>query len=177
MRQRAAATEYRKASSVRYYADGNTVRVQEPVLTPERRRKAVERVQADKRRREQELAEAKAKQKAAARQRALSIDLPYLLLLTAAVFATVLIVYQYLSLKASIDQHMNSVKTLELRLEDMKMENDALEQSINTSVDLNHVYNVAVNELGMVHAGKDSIIQYDKTESEYVRQYEDIPKK
>ena len=28
----------------------------------------------------------------------------------------------------------------------------------------------------MVYAGKDQTITYDKTESEYVRQYEDIPK-
>ena len=177
MRQRRETTEYQKpSSSVRYYADGNTVRVTEPVLTPERRRRAIEQVQADKRRREQARAEAEARQKAAERQRALSIGLPFLIVLTAAVIATMGIVYNYLSLKASIDQHMSTVKTLELQLENMKMENDALEQSINTSVDLNHVYNVAVNELGMVRAGKDSIIQYDKTESEYVRQYEDIPK-
>ena len=29
----------------------------------------------------------------------------------------------------------------------------------------------------MVHAGKDNIITYDKTESEYVRQNEDITEK
>ena len=30
-------------------------------------------------------------------------------------------------------------------------------------------------ELGMVYAKKDQVLLYDKTESEYVRQYEDIP--
>ena len=70
---------------------------------------------------------------------------------------------------------MNSIKTLETRLDTLRTENDALEKSIDTSVDLNKVYEVATNELGMVRVGQDNIIQYDKTESEYVKQYEDIP--
>ena len=43
-------------------------------------------------------------------------------------------------------------------------------------MDLDHVYKVATEELGMVYANKNQILLYDKTESEYVRQYEDIPK-
>ena len=70
---------------------------------------------------------------------------------------------------------MDSIKSLETTLDNLRTENDALERSIDTSIDLNYVYNVAVNELGMVRIGQGNIIQYDKTESEYVRQYEDIP--
>ena len=57
----------------------------------------------------------------------------------------------------------------------MLTENDALETSINTSVDLNKIYEIATKELGMVYARKNQVLLYDKTESEYVRQYEDIP--
>ena len=106
----------------------------------------------------------------------LSISLPLLTLLTVAVIATLFLCYRYLCLNASIDARMDHIEQLEAQLENLKTENDALEQSIDTSVDLNYVYDVAVNELGMIHAGKDNIISYDKTESEYVRQYEDIPK-
>ena len=70
---------------------------------------------------------------------------------------------------------MDNIKSLETRLDNLRTENDALERSIDTSVDLNYVYSVAVNELGMVRVGQGNIIQYDKTESEYVRQYEDLP--
>ena len=38
-----------------------------------------------------------------------------------------------------------------------------------------YVYKVATEELGMVYANKDQVRLYNKTESEYVRQYEDIP--
>ena len=47
--------------------------------------------------------------------------------------------------------------------------------SINTSVDLDYVYQVATGELGMVRARESQILKYDKAESEYVRQNEDIP--
>ena len=61
-------------------------------------------------------------------------------------------------------------------LEFLKSENDALETRINTSLDLDYVYRVATEELGMVYPNKNQVILYNKTESEYVRQYEDIPK-
>ena len=61
-------------------------------------------------------------------------------------------------------------------MEHLKSENDALQTRIDTYVDLDHVYQVATEELGMVYANKDQILLYNKTESEYVRQYEDLPK-
>ena len=70
---------------------------------------------------------------------------------------------------------MDTIKALEQQLDTLKAENDALETSINTSVDLDHVYKVATEELGMVYAGKDQVLLYNQTESEYVKQYEDIP--
>lgn len=40
---------------------------------------------------------------------------------------------------------------------------------------MNHIYDVATNELGMVYASEDQIVHYEKSEREYVRQNEDIP--
>ena len=56
-------------------------------------------------------------------------------------------------------------------------DNDALETRINTSIDLDNIYKIATEELGMVYANKDQVRMYNKTESEYVRQYEDIPER
>ena len=185
-----------------YYADGSTVRKALPArreaVVPARRREMPAHRRAGAaagmtagaaavpaRRYREEAAQQEARRSAAvqarprtrAEQSELSIDLPFLLMLTAAVLATLFICFNYLRLNASIDARMDNIEHLEAQLENLKTENDALEQSIDTSVDLNYVYNVAVNELGMVHAGKDNIINYDKTESEYVRQNENIPKK
>ena len=70
---------------------------------------------------------------------------------------------------------MDHIKDLELELDALKDENDTLETRINTAVDLDYVYKVATEELGMVYANKDQVLLYQQTESEYVRQYEDIP--
>ena len=70
---------------------------------------------------------------------------------------------------------MRSIQAQEEMLEALKRENDALQTSINTDIDLDHIYEVATGELGMVYANRGQVVRYKKTESEYVRQYEDIP--
>ena len=83
-------------------------------------------------------------------EKALQMDLPYVIVLTIAAVCT---------------------------LEKKKADNDALETRINTSIDLDNIYKIATEELGMVYANKDQVRMYNKTESEYVRQYEDIPER
>ena len=103
------------------------------------------------------------------------INLPYVLILSVAGIAAVFICCSYLRLQSSITTSLNNIERYETQLANMKNENDALESRINTSMNLDDVYRVATKELGMVYAHKDQIITYDKTESEYVRQYGDIP--
>lgn len=109
-------------------------------------------------------------------EKALQVDLPFVAALTLAVVCVLYICVNYLHVQASISGRIHHIQTLEAQLEDLKAENDALETRINTSVDLEHAYKVATEELGMVYANRNQVILYDKTESEYVRQYEDIPK-
>ena len=108
------------------------------------------------------------------KESALSISPIMLGILTIVVSLTLFICYRYLCLNASVDIHMDTIRNLESDLEKKRTENDALEQSINTAVDLSEVYSMAINDLGMVHAGQENVINYEKTESEYVRQYENI---
>ena len=158
---RRSAGNRRYMNTNAYYTDGSAARAVRPQQQPVRR---VRRVQKPRK----HYVEAE-------RTASVSITPLLTLLLVAAVAAALFVGYRYLCLKSSLDTHMLTIKNLEASLDTIRTENDALEKSIDTSVDLNHVYNVAVNELGMVHVGQDNIIQYDKTESEYVRQYEDIP--
>ena len=108
-------------------------------------------------------------------ERALYMDLPYVIMLTIASVFTLYLCINYLHVQSSITARMHNIERMEAQLEKLKAENDALETSINTSVDLNRIYEIATKELGMVYAKKDQVLLYDKTESEYVRQYEDIP--
>ena len=146
----------RQHVSASTYVDGNTVRkVQRTVeIRPERDEREEYRHKHAVRRNQ---------------EKALYMNGTYVLALTIAALITLVLCMNYLHKQASITTRINHI-------EDLEPENDALQTRIDTYVDLDHVYKVATEELGMVYANKDQILLYDKTESEYVRQYEDIPK-
>ena len=110
-------------------------------------------------------------------EKALPMDLPYVIILTIAAICTLYLCVSYLKLQSSITARLNHIETLEKEIEVLKADNDALETRINTSVDLDYIYKVATEELGMVYANKNQVRLYNRTESEYVRQYEDIPER
>lgn len=110
-------------------------------------------------------------------EKALPMDLPYVIILTVAAICTLYLCVSYLKLQSSITARLNHIETLEKEIETLKADNDALETRINTSVDLDYIYKVATEELGMVYANKNQVRLYNRTESEYVRQYEDIPER
>ena len=109
-------------------------------------------------------------------EKALHMNLPYVIMLTLAVFCVLVICVNYLHIQSDISTRLANIEKLEKGVEQLKAENDALETRINTSIDLDYIYKVATEELGMVYANRNQVRLYDKTESEYVRQYEDIPK-
>lgn len=145
-----------------YVVDGNTVRKQvlaEPARRHEKRQDPKRRMQLKRR-----------------QERALYMDLPYVVVLTIAAICALGICVNYLHIQSAMTKQMDDIEALEQDIETLRAENDALETRINTSVDLDYVYKVATEELGMVYAGKDQVVLYDNTESEYIRQNEDIPK-
>lgn len=109
-------------------------------------------------------------------EKALYMDLPYVIMLTLAAVCALSICVSYLHIQSTIASRIHNIEVLEQQLEQLKSENDALQTAINTDIDLDYVYKVATEELGMVYANRNQVLLYDKTESEYVRQYEDIPK-
>lgn len=146
------------------YVDGNTVR---KLDRTEPEKKQIRRKREDyKRSRRVRRNQAKA----------LHMDGAYVFALTIAAVVTLLLCLNYLHIQSSITTRINNIEDLELKLENLKSGNDALQTRLDTYIDLDHVYKVATEELGMVYANKDQILLYEKSESEYVRQYEDIPK-
>lgn len=151
--------------STKAYIDGNTVRKLRPAQVPgkgeQERQKPKKKVNYRVRRNQ---------------EKALQMDLPYVLMLTVAAVCTLYLCINYLKVQSTMTSRIHNIQTIEQELEFLKSENDALETSINTSLDLDYVYRIATEELGMVYPKKNQVILYNKTESEYVRQYEDIPK-
>lgn len=82
----------------------------------------------------------------------------------------------YLQLQAEMTSRVKNIAALETQLEDMRKENDDNYTRIMTSVDLDYIKDVAINELGMVYAQPDQVILYDGGTRDYVRQNGEIPK-
>ena len=150
-----------------YQVDGNTVRQplereEEPVEIPE----VIEIPQ-------EERSERRARRKQLQRQAAVS---PAYFAFMAAMACTVLVLaVAYLSLNASINSHMANIEELTEQLEDLEEMNARTKSSIEASIDMEEIYRIATEELGMVYPDDDQVITYDQTEREYVLQDEDIP--
>ena len=67
----------------------------------------------------------------------------------------------YLQLQAETTSRVKHIASLETELEDLRKENNDNYTRIMTSVDLDHIRDVAINELGMVYAEPNQVILYD----------------
>lgn len=103
------------------------------------------------------------------------INMASLLVLTVAIIATVYVCVDYLKVQTQVTQMEKQIVSLEKDLLAKTNENDAANEAINTAFDLDYVYKVAVEELGMVYPNKNTVITYQSSKDDYVRQYEDIP--
>ena len=100
----------------------------------------------------------------------------YTLFLAAASVLTLWVCAGYLQLQADNTARSKNIVVLEEQLADKKAENDDEYNRVTSSVDLEEVRDIAINELGMVYAGADQVVLYDGTGRDYVKQYADIPK-
>ncbi len=82
---------------------------------------------------------------------------------------------QYLVVSSEITEVNKEVSTLNASYDALKNTNDEAYGAIDSSVDIGHVYEVAVGELGMVFPSDNQIVNYDYNEEGYVRQYTSVP--
>lgn len=150
------------------YVEGNTVRKLNTM--PERApREERERV----RERQQRISRSVQEN----RRRALQMSPGYVLFLTAAVALTLGVCAMFIQLQSEISTRMRNVAALESQILDMKTDNDATMNRIETSVNMEDIKNAAMNELGMVYPGQDQIVYFEVDANDYMNQYQDIPEK
>ena len=70
---------------------------------------------------------------------------------------------------------MKNVAALESEINNLRADNDAKYKSITTSVDLNQIKEIAINELGMTYASEDQVVDYSVEKNNFLDQYQDIP--
>ncbi len=119
--------------------------------------------------------EKKARRARKIEERALQISPTFVLLLAFASALMLAVCVNYLQARASIYTRMTNVEEMEQELAGLKEVNEATQSRIEAASDINRIYKIATEEMGMVYPEDSQIIYYDRTESEYVQQHEKIP--
>ena len=109
------------------------------------------------------------------RERALHMNIRSVLSLAIPMVVGGLILMVYLNLQSDITNSTKNIATLESRLNTLKMDNDENYSRINSSVDLEEVKRIAIQELGMRYAEEGQIIRFNGEGSDYIRQTGSIP--
>ena len=144
------------ADSNRYFVEGNTVRVEtRPEHSPE-----------------QEIRIHVQPKAVPARVR---INVPYVMMLLAVTLLFGYLCFSYLKVQASINASVNWIANLEEQISKVRSENAVRENRLSAQMDLEEVYRIAVEELGMTYPQENEVVTYSEQMREYVRQYEDIP--
>ena len=138
-----------------YYIDGSTVR------------------KIDVRR---EIKEAPLKRTSAAvrrnREKAVHMNIGYVLFLAAGLSV---ILIGYIRLQAENTAMLEAIAKKESTLNSMRMENDEEYSRIISSVDLEYIKDVAINQLGMRYAEEGQIVEVETQGDDYVRQHQEMP--
>jgi len=109
------------------------------------------------------------------RERAAHMSLGYVAFLVVAMCLTMGVLYQYISLQSANTVAREEIAKLESSLNSMKLENDETYSRIMSSVDMEHVKTVAMDELGMQYAEEGQIVEVEGCGDDYVRQYQEMP--
>ncbi len=109
------------------------------------------------------------------RERAVHMSFGYVAFLVGALVAAAVILIRYINLQSDITNTKNKVARMESELYSLRQENDEYETRINSSVDLEEVKRIAIQELGMKYASEGQIVQVEGGGDDYARKYADIP--
>ena len=151
-----------------YYVNGSTVRKinAEPVRRERIDRTKIEEQQQKKRRRNAARRN---------RERALHMSRGYVAFLTLCVGVIAFAAVALVQIQSQVTQRMEHIAALESQITDLKADNDARYKEIVTSVDLDYIKEVAINDLGMKYAAEDQIVYYSVENDNFMDQYSDIP--
>ena len=151
-----------------YYVNGNTVRQldAQPV-----RKERIDRNRIEEERRRKNRRNAARRN----RERAMYMSPARVMFLSSCVGLSAFAAVSLIQIQSQITQRMKHIAALESQLTDMKADNDAKYKEIITSVDLNEIKDVAINQFGMTYAAEDQIVYFSVENENFMDQYSDIP--
>ena len=99
----------------------------------------------------------------------------YVAFLAGALFVLGSSLISYVKLQAEISATVDINSKLETQLNNLTVANNDEYSKIVNNVDLEEIRRIAIEELGMVYVTPDQVITYEKENSDYVRQFINIP--
>jgi cell division protein FtsL len=99
----------------------------------------------------------------------------YIFVMSVAIVIMCVVLMSYIKMQSDMTNHIDTISSLESELNDKRLANDETYNKIMSSVDLEEIKRIAVNELGMKYAKEGQVIEYTGEGNDYVRQYSDIP--
>jgi len=109
------------------------------------------------------------------REKAEYMNPGYVLFLSIALLATGCILVGYIRLQSDITNSIKHIDSLERELNDLKLSNDEEYNRITSSIDLEEVRRIAIQELGMKYAEEGQIVVFESENNDYVKQMSPIP--
>lgn len=109
------------------------------------------------------------------REKAMFMNPGYVLFLAFAMVVSSMILINYIRLQSDITNSINHIAALESELNALKLSNDEEYSRIESSVNLEEIKRIAIEELGMTYAAEGQVVEYSSEGSDYVRQIADIP--
>ncbi|MEE1078702.1 MAG: hypothetical protein UIC64_06580 [Agathobacter sp.] len=150
-----------------YYVYGNTVReLEQPVRRERRSREEIETARRKKNRRNATRRN---------RERVLRMNKGYVVFLSLCVLLSAFAAVSLIQIQSQMSQRMKNVANLESQIANLRADNDAKYKELTTSVDLEYVKDVAMNQLGMTYATEEQVIYYSIDNENYMDQYSNIP--
>jgi hypothetical protein len=156
--QRTGSQRRRAENRNGYYVQGNTVRKLDVTreIRQEPQRKISNRTRKN-------------------RDKARHMSAGYVFFLSVALVVTGFVLVNYIGLQSDITHSVENISRLEKELNDLKLANDEEYSRITSSVDLEEIKRIAIQELGMQYAEEGQIISFASESNDYVKQMEDIP--
>lgn len=97
-----------------------------------------------------------------------------ILAFTVIICALFLSAYRFVDTKSKISELTENISKAKTELSTIQSRNEYISSALDTNLDRNYIYNVAVGRLGMVYPDKNETIKYQPADSGYVRQYRNI---
>lgn len=109
-------------------------------------------------------------------ERAKTMNAGYLFFLTTMTICLVVVLSYYVQLRGQANSKMRQIVKIESEVAEMKLDNDTRYMRAQSKVPLTQIRQRATAELGMIYPTETQTVYYDVNQSDYMEQYQDIPK-